>query len=215
MKKLSGRGNVKCKAHPLIPAPDPEGVSTAKALAIAMAQGQRIYTLTSANASQLNNITIDDGSRSAIQQALVQGLEVTVHQSPINVNGWQGSGYSVIDPETGVGAYQISGGMLSLATAALASILGIVVTNTAILVSLPVLALLAGVTFTMALITVYVGPDYETHEFYADSIGHIASSLIFINLIQMAGFLGAATLPIFFLWLAIAFIPILIRALTD
>ena len=63
-----------------------------------------------ANASQLNNITIDDGSRSAIQQALVQGLEVTVHQNPISVNGWQGSGYSVIDPEMGVGAYQISGG---------------------------------------------------------------------------------------------------------
>lgn len=35
---------------------------------------------------------------------------MTVHQSPITVNGWQGSGYSVIDPETGVGAYQISGG---------------------------------------------------------------------------------------------------------
>jgi len=88
-----------------------EGVSTAKALAIAMAQGQRIYTLTSANASQLNNITIDDGSRSAIQQALVQGLEVTVHQSPITVNGWTGSGYSIIDPEYGVGVYHISGGM--------------------------------------------------------------------------------------------------------
>jgi hypothetical protein len=26
------------------------------------------------------------------------------------VNGWQGSGYSVLDPEMGVGAYQISGG---------------------------------------------------------------------------------------------------------
>ena len=87
-----------------------EGVSTAKALAIAMAQGQRIYTLTSANASQLNFITIDEGARSEIQQALVQGLEVTVHQSPISVNGWQGSGYSVLDPETGVGAYLISGG---------------------------------------------------------------------------------------------------------
>jgi len=35
---------------------------------------------------------------------------VTVHQSPISVNGWQGSGYSVLDPEKGVGAYQISGG---------------------------------------------------------------------------------------------------------
>tara|TARA_R110001599_G_scaffold233082_1_gene432263 strand:+ start:12462 stop:13022 length:561 start_codon:yes stop_codon:yes gene_type:complete len=64
----------------------------------------------SANASQLNFITIDEGARSEIQQALAQGLEVTVHQNPINVNGWQGSGYSVIDRETGVGAYLISGG---------------------------------------------------------------------------------------------------------
>ena len=87
-----------------------EGVSTAKALAIAMAQGQHIYTLTGENASQLNNITIDDGARAEIQQALVQGLEVTVHQAPITVNGWEGSGYAILDPEYGVGAYKISGG---------------------------------------------------------------------------------------------------------
>jgi hypothetical protein len=87
-----------------------EGVSTAKALALAMAQGQRIYTLSSENASQLNNITIDDGARAEIQQALVQGLEVTVHQAPITVNGWQGSGYAILDAEYGVGAYKISGG---------------------------------------------------------------------------------------------------------
>ena len=36
---------------------------------------------------------------------------MTVHQSPITVNGWTGSGYSIIDPEYGVGVYHISGGM--------------------------------------------------------------------------------------------------------
>jgi len=87
-----------------------EGVSTAKALAIAMAQGQRIYTLTQSNASQLNHITIDDGSRNEIQNALANGLEVTVHQSPISVNGWTGSGYAILDADYGVGAYKISGG---------------------------------------------------------------------------------------------------------
>jgi len=35
---------------------------------------------------------------------------VTVHENPIDVNGWVGSGYLVIDPETGAGAYLISGG---------------------------------------------------------------------------------------------------------
>ncbi|SOB76051.1 hypothetical protein SAMN04488490_1722 [Marinobacter sp. LV10R510-11A] len=35
---------------------------------------------------------------------------MTVHQAPLNVNGWEGSGYAIIDPERGVGAYKISGG---------------------------------------------------------------------------------------------------------
>ena len=92
--------------------------------------GIREYIPWLANASQLTFITIDDGSRSAIQQALVQGLEVTVHQNPIIVNGWQGSGYSVLDPEAGVGAYQISGGLsggivVLLFIGALLSVLGI------------------------------------------------------------------------------------------
>ncbi|KZY43925.1 hypothetical protein A3757_18135 [Oleiphilus sp. HI0117] len=65
---------------------------------------------TSANASQLNFITIDEGARAEIQSALLQGLEVTVHDSPITANGWQGSGYSIIDTEYGVGAFKISGG---------------------------------------------------------------------------------------------------------
>jgi len=88
-----------------------EGVSTAKALAVAMAQGQRIYRLTQSNAAELANITIDDGARTEIQQALNLGLEVTVHQSPITVNGWQGSGYAIVDPTYGVGAYKITGGV--------------------------------------------------------------------------------------------------------
>jgi hypothetical protein len=87
-----------------------EGVSTAKALSLAMAQGQKIYTLTKDNKSQLVNITIDDNARSEISQALSLGLEVTVHERPINVNGWEGSGYSIIDADYGVGAYKISGG---------------------------------------------------------------------------------------------------------
>ena len=88
-----------------------EGVSTAKALALAMAEGQKIYTLTEDNAASLSLITIDSEARSEIQTALQRGFEVTVHEQPINVNGWEGSGYSIIDPEHGVGAYKISGGI--------------------------------------------------------------------------------------------------------
>jgi hypothetical protein len=90
-----------------------EGVSTAKALSLAMAQGQKIYTLTKDNKGQLSNITIDDNARSEISQALSLGLEVTVHERPINVIGWEGSGYSIIDADYGVGAYKISGGSIN------------------------------------------------------------------------------------------------------
>jgi len=87
-----------------------EAVSTSKALNLAISEGQRIYTLDQSNAEQLQYITIDDGARSEIQEALNLGLEVTVHEKPIEVNGWKGSGYSIVDPEYGVGAYKISGG---------------------------------------------------------------------------------------------------------
>jgi len=126
-----------------------EGVSTAKALALAMAQGQRIYTLTQDNASSLSLITIDSTARSEVQSALQRGFEVTVHAQPINVNGWEGSGYSIIDPERGVGAYKISGGasggFLDDDFVNLLTLLGIGVGLIGILASVGLLVLLSGV----------------------------------------------------------------------
>jgi hypothetical protein len=87
-----------------------DGISAVKALAIAGQQGQKIYTLTSANANLLSEITIESTSRQEIQSALNAGKEVTVHQEPINEFGWTGSGYVVIDPDSGAGGYIISGG---------------------------------------------------------------------------------------------------------
>jgi hypothetical protein len=87
-----------------------DGISAVKALAIANEQGQKIYTLTSANADLLVEVDIDSSSRQEIRSALGAGKEVTVHQTPINEFGWTGSGYVVIDPDTGAGGYKISGG---------------------------------------------------------------------------------------------------------
>jgi transglutaminase-like putative cysteine protease len=88
----------------------PRGISAVQALALAAAQGQRIYTLTAANAQSLAQITIEPEAQAEIANALQSGKEVTVHQSPINQGGWVGSGYIVTDPETGAGAYKIVGG---------------------------------------------------------------------------------------------------------
>lgn len=86
------------------------GVSAAKLIAIANEQGQKIFTITDDNIGQLSGITIDDDSRRDIVNAIRAGKEVTLHQEPIIYNGWKGSGYLIIDPETGAGGYLISGG---------------------------------------------------------------------------------------------------------
>ncbi|MFZ5756030.1 MAG: transglutaminase-like domain-containing protein [Pseudomonadota bacterium] len=88
-----------------------QAVSAVKALAIAAQQGQKIYTLTKANAAQLNTLTISQTAKIDIAAALNAGKEVTVHQGPIINAGWTGEGYVVLDPNTGAGAYKISGGL--------------------------------------------------------------------------------------------------------
>lgn len=94
----------------------PRGISSVSALQIAANQGQRIYTLTPAVYNANPNIVQTDlnghsaRTQTRVQEALANGLEVTIHQSPITQDGWSGAGYIIIDPQTGAGAYEIEGG---------------------------------------------------------------------------------------------------------
>lgn len=45
-----------------------------------------------------------------IRNAVNAGLTVTTHEKVIQYKGWHGSGYIIIDPNTGTGAYLIDGG---------------------------------------------------------------------------------------------------------
>jgi hypothetical protein len=83
----------------------PRGISSISALQIAASQGQRIYTITqavyNANPGMVNTHL---GAHSAptqqrISEALNNGMEVTIHQSPISEGGWTGAGYIVSDPQ--------------------------------------------------------------------------------------------------------------------
>lgn len=48
---------------------------------------------------------------SEIRNSLLIDKEVIVHESPISIaGGWSGTGYIILDQETGAGAYKISGG---------------------------------------------------------------------------------------------------------
>ena len=88
-----------------------EGISAVKALAIASAEGQKIYTIDQSNlTAALNAIELEDHSEDEIRNAVLAGNIVTAHQYQINFNGWIGEGYIILDPDTGSGAYKIGGG---------------------------------------------------------------------------------------------------------
>ena len=97
-----------------------QAVSAVKAIAIAQAQGQKIYTINQSNAATaLAKLPVGGTVGQEIQSAVQAGKEVTVHEKPISAHGFTGYGYTITDPETGAGAYMIegkgNGGWLALA----------------------------------------------------------------------------------------------------
>jgi hypothetical protein len=92
-------------AHPGV------GISAIKALAIASAQGQKIFTITAQNVDTiLPQLSVSPEIQTEIQNAVATGKVATISQGNITIAGWTGSGYTIIDPSTGAGAYKISGG---------------------------------------------------------------------------------------------------------
>ena len=88
-----------------------DAISTIKALTKANEEGQRIYQMTRENmATTLPNLNVDSQTEAAIEQALLAGLEVIAHTDTVSIPGWSGAGYMVLNPNSGSGAYLISGG---------------------------------------------------------------------------------------------------------
>ena len=97
-----------------------QAVSAVKAIAIAQAEGQRIYTINQSNAATaLSKLPVGGTVGAEIRSAIEAGKEVTFHERGINAHGFSGAGYIITDPDTGGGAYLIegkgNGGWLALA----------------------------------------------------------------------------------------------------
>ena len=87
-----------------------QAVSAVKAIAIAQAEGQRIYTINQSNAATaLPKLSIGGDVGAEIRNAIQAGKEVTFHERQISAHGWTGYGYVITDPDTGAGAYLIEG----------------------------------------------------------------------------------------------------------
>lgn len=153
-----------------------QGISAVKALQIANDQGIPIYTINQTNiASILPQLQLDSGTISDIQSAVNAGKIVTVSKTDIIYNGWTGCGYIIIDPNTGAGAYMISGGTNgAYALAAIASslfVLTIILAASAIVLGGPAGIAAAAVAigfFVLAMTVIYYEIAYLAGKETAD-----------------------------------------------
>ena len=87
------------------------GISAVKAIAIASAEGQKIWTIDRDNVNlALSEINLNTDTERDIRNAVNAGKIVTTHETRVNFHGWIGEGYIILDPNTGAGAYMIAGG---------------------------------------------------------------------------------------------------------
>ncbi len=93
------------------------GISAVEALALASAEGQTIWTIDQNNLTlALTQINLSDEVETEIRNAVLAGKIATAHESQLTYHSWVGSGYLLLDPQTGAGAYKIAGGMNGGAT---------------------------------------------------------------------------------------------------
>ncbi|MFC3681163.1 hypothetical protein [Bacterioplanoides pacificum] len=87
------------------------GISAVKALQIAGAEGQKIWTITSENVEfAISNLSLPIDIITEIRNSAIAGMEITTHERPVNFYGSSQFGYIILDPQTGAGAYKIGGG---------------------------------------------------------------------------------------------------------
>jgi transglutaminase-like putative cysteine protease len=195
----------------------PQGVSAVKALAVAASQGQKIYTLDYRNQSQLANLQHSAGVMDNVRAAIATGMEVTIHERPISFAGFNGAGYTIIDPQTGAGAYLIEGGanggllsspivhalvILGLGTS-FGTAISLVLAGAALVYIIPALTALAFVVSTVVALS---GP-----------LDEVASDILLARMVPALGFLlllelgvAAAAAPLIFSLISLHFLMLYI-----
>lgn len=89
-----------------------ESVSTISILAKAQEENIDILLISSANLdTEIEKLNTDDTTKQTVINAVNSGKTVTIPAKNVAMNDWYGTGYIVTNPETGAGAYMISGGL--------------------------------------------------------------------------------------------------------
>ncbi|WP_051264096.1 transglutaminase-like domain-containing protein [Teredinibacter turnerae] len=89
-----------------------EGISAVKALMLASSAGQKIWTIDKNNVDvALAEINLHADIETEIRNSVYAGNVATAHEQPVAFAGSTATGYLLINPQTGAGAYKISGGL--------------------------------------------------------------------------------------------------------
>lgn len=86
-------------------------VSSIKILTEASSRGIPIYTICRDNIGKISELNVSSAVKTDITNAVNSGKIVMIPQKAFQYYQWQGSGYIVMDPETGAAGYMISGGL--------------------------------------------------------------------------------------------------------
>jgi len=87
-------------------------VSTTEYLTYAALRGIPIHTVNRQNVDKvLGSLQVSSSVREDVSNAARAGFTVIVPQREVQVLGRSGTGYAIIDPQTGVGAYLVDGGL--------------------------------------------------------------------------------------------------------
>lgn len=87
-------------------------VSAVRALQLASANGIPIQNINTTNIGEiLPTLQVSSEIKTDIQNAVNAGREVTIPQTNVQINDWNGVGYIAKDPLTGSGTYMITGGL--------------------------------------------------------------------------------------------------------
>lgn len=178
-----------------------EAISAVQALTIASQQGQRIYTITQDNLARiLPKLQIDPDVTAEIQAAVVTGNIAMISEREITIGRWTGVGYLIVDPATGAGAYQISGGangaiilttLIALGTIIILAVMGgLIAATTFAFVAFFSIEVVAALSFVAHTIFFQAFKDEAT---FADALGLLLGTVGLIASIAAAIAGGAIT----------------------
>src|SRR5690554_3160073 len=160
------------------------GISAVKAIQLAAAEGQKIWTITQANLDiALANIQLSNDIKTDIRNAVNAGQEVTTHEKFVNFYGKTSAGYTILDPETGAGAYMISsgenGGDIVTKIADVLGIVGFAAGIIGTAFSVPFLTVLSIAISVILLVKLFM--DYLAIDHKCQGLGYLNAITVFAS----------------------------------